>query len=178
MATHTNLARIAAAVAIMVASCGTDENVIPQDGPIENAAVEAGMTQAQGAPGADGTVFAADDLQIELDGEPVEIPNTDSFEELENFNLADAEALANCVALLNSAPSIDVQRCSYAPNAAEVIVDQIAPGECENGETYVTLNRIDGSGAYVGVVGQSWVELSEANLSLQAVELICEGATG
>lgn len=177
MAKNTKMAGIVCFAAIALTSCGAQANVVSQDGPIENPAIEAGMTQSQGAPGPDGVTFDTENLEIELDGETVEINDVEDLGQLENFTLEDAQALANCEALLSVAPSLAVERCSYAPNAAEVIVDRLAGAECENGNTYVTLNRIDGSGAYVGVVGETWVELSQQDLNLQTVELICQGAT-
>lgn len=178
MARNAKLTGAIAAVALVAASCAAGDDVISSEGPIPNPAIEAGQTQAQGAPGPDGPTFEQEDLSIEIDGESVVIENIGDFEQLDEIALQEFGSIADCQAILSAAPSQSIDRCSYNPTATEVIVDQLAVGQCENGLTYLTLNRPDGSGAFVGLVGESWIELTEDVLSLQTVELICQGISG
>lgn len=167
MGKNAKCAGIVAFLLFSMVSCGNDENLVSQDGPIANPAIEAGATQAQNS--------VPENLEIEIEGETVIINNDGDLEPLENFTVSEVATLTNCTALLSNPPSLTIDRCSYAPNSEDVLIDQLAPGECENGTTYVTLNRLDGSGAYVGVVGESWFDLSDQDLNSQTVELICQG---
>ncbi len=166
--------------ALVLSSCGLSEsNALPEDGPIANPAVEAGLTQAQGASSGQVASLADQGLRLEVDDEVVDITSAEQLEELvANTPPQNVDAVPHCAEILNVAPAGDIQRCSYTPDAVPLITDTLLADQCDNGQALYTLNRPSGEGAFVGVHGLYWVELDRDEYSVGSVTAICNGATG
>ena len=152
---------------LLVSACGTlSSDALPTEGPIENQAIAAGATQAQGgvAEGAALSVQAGNG-SIELDG------STD----LDSIHLSGSASLTDCRSVLARRPSLAAEQCSYGPHEVPTTVDTVTPNECTNGRTYLTLNRLSGDGAHVGLEGRRWVELDDEEFSQDRIDSICEG---
>lgn len=164
---------------ILLGSCGlSNDNVLPDDGPITNPAIEAGVTQAQGATSGDIASLAEEGLRLEVDDEVIDVTSAEQLEDLVASSPVQTLDVPHCSEIVNVVPAGDIERCSYTPESVPLITDTLVADLCPNGQTFYTLNRPSGEGAFVGLDGLYWFELDAQEYSLGSVAAICDGATG
>ncbi len=157
------------------AACGAigNDNVLPDDGPIPNPAIDAGATQLQGAVSADGEGGLSADgqrLNINIDGETVIVESAEELEEI----ISISGLVADCRNVLAAPPTNQISTCSHDLTATAPVVDTVSTEQCSNGRLLYLLNRPEGVGAFVGVEDGSWVEFEADPLSIVAIERLCE----
>lgn len=165
-------------IVLFLVACGaSDENLLPDDGPIANPAVDAGATQAQGASSGSGGL-PDDGLRIEIDDEIVEVTSEEQLQDLVASAPVAVGEVPHCAEIVNVVPADTIERCSYTPDSIPLITDTLVADQCPNGQTFYILNRPSGEGAFVGVDGLYWFELTAEEYSLGSVAAICDDATG
>ncbi len=160
-----------------LAGCGalSQDNVLPTNGPIPNPAIDAGVTQAQGALSSTGEGNGNLDqqpLRIAVDDDLIEVSNVSQLADVVDDARGSLE-LEHCVVLLAAPPTSGMGQCSYNPDGQPVIIDTFVIDECGDGRELLTLNRPSGEGAFVGVVGGRWFEFDAQAYSVAAVEQVC-----